>query len=86
MQSVLMKKPCPDCGRRMAYSADECPECACWMDAEAILYVRSAFFVISFLAVFGMFWLLGLDQEVPYPNPVPRTTTTITEPPRAPQP
>jgi hypothetical protein len=66
----------------MAYYADECPKCACWVDMESIVYVRVAFFAIFFLTVFGLYWILNGDVEVPAKKPAPSATTTILAPPR----
>ena len=81
-----MKKVCPDCGHSVAQWADECPHCACWMDVESSIYLRSIFFITYFLTFGGVIWVLHQDPVSPDTQPPAPDKSPITEQSGAPKP
>lgn len=54
-----MNKPCPDCGHPVEFYADECPKCACWLDAESAMYLALTLFIIYVLGLGGILYLMS---------------------------
>jgi len=58
---IVMKKSCPDCGRRVEEHAGDCSHCGFWLESEFIGYLALSFlgvlFLVSFL--FIVIWILN---------------------------